>query len=134
MNVEFNIFKRLLVWSLFLALLPKAYSQDAPFEDGEVLTYELVYNWGFIWAEAGYVDFSVSDSTHQGEEYYHFIGEGASYKNWDWFYKVRSKYEAFATKDMESVRFIRFGKEGSNYYNRDYHAKQDTIYAHFIDK
>ena len=133
MRIRSQHIKRLL-WGLFLWCFVYQSHAQTPFEDGEVLRYELVYNWGIIWARAGYVEFSVHDTTIANQDYYHFIGEGSSYKNWDWFYKVRSKYEAYADIDLNSKRFIRFGNEGSNYYNRDYHVKPEAIYATFKDE
>ena len=110
--------------------LPRSY----PFESGEKIRYELVYNWGLIWAKAGYVDFSVNDTLVDNLRYFHFKGYGSSYSNWDWFYKVRSNYESFTTMDLKSKRFLRQGNEGKNYYNRDYHVKKDTIYTSFADQ
>ena len=112
----------------------KQVNAQRTFENQEVLHYELVYNWGIIWAKAGYVDFSVQDTIIENQRYYHFVGEGSSHKTWDWFYKVRSKYEAYSDLNLNSKRFIRFGKEGSNYYNRDYHVKPEAIYAMFKEE
>ncbi|MGB0425147.1 MAG: DUF3108 domain-containing protein, partial [Flavobacteriales bacterium] len=83
---------------------------------------------------AGYVDFGVNDTIVSGKKHLHFHGYGSSYSNWDWFYKVRSNYESFASLDLKSERFIRLGTEGKHYYNRDYHVKGDTIYTTFKDK
>lgn len=125
------------LWGLFLALLlsGKANAQDSefPFYPGEYVAYELSYNWGLLWVNAGMATFSVEDTVVQGERYFHFKGYGRSYDHWDWFYEVRSGYESFADENLHSQRFIRKGKEGSTTYDRDYHVKADSILYRITD-
>lgn len=109
-------------------------SGQLPFKKGEVLNYELVYQWGLIWVEAGMATFTVSDTLAGGQQYYKFKGYGQSYTHWDWFYKVRSTYESYADKNLNSKRFKRYGQEGSYHYNRDYHVKTDSIFYKIADK
>lgn len=90
------------------------------FEEGEVLDYELVYNWGFIWASAGEVTFSVKPIKDSENDAFHFHGYGHSKKSWDWFYKVRSTYQSWTDENLKPSRFIREGQEGSNHYHNDY--------------
>ncbi len=78
-------------------------------------------------------NFTVKDTLVNGETYWHFIGHGKSYPKWDWFYEVDSKYESFSNQNLESLRFLRRGYEGSNIYDRDYHVKQDSIYYRIAD-
>ena len=100
-----------------------------PYSIGEHLDYELVYNWGFIWAKAGTVSFEVRDSIVNGEKLYHFYSYGSSYKGWDWFYKVRSTYQSLVTKDFKPLYFSRIGREGSHRYNNIYNL--EGFKAHF---
>ena len=93
------------------------------FRSGEKLSYEMVYNWGFIWVDAGKVDFTVRDTLVNGKKHYRFKGSGASYTGWDWFYKVRSTYESLADDKLNTVWFRRKGQEGSNHYNHHYTVK-----------
>lgn len=78
-------------------------------------------------------NFTVKDTVVNNETYWHFIGHGKSYSKWDWFYEVDSKYESFSNFQLESLRFLRHGFEGSNIYDRDYHVKQDSIYYRITD-
>lgn len=93
------------------------------FSPGEKLSYEMVYNWGFIWVNAGRVDFSVKDTLINSKKHYRFKGYGTSYEGWDWFYKVRSTYESLADDQLNTVWFMRKGQEGSNRYNHYYTVK-----------
>ena len=130
-------FKSPPLWGLFLSLIlfsEQGKAQSAtPFFDGEYLAYELVYQWGPIWVNAGMATFTARDTIVEGKNYWHFRGYGRSYDHWDWFYEVRSGYESFADQDLRSLRFMRKGQEGSTIYDRDYHVKQDTIYFSIKD-
>ncbi|MFT4879979.1 MAG: hypothetical protein ACI87V_002118 [Flavobacteriales bacterium] len=130
------LYKRPHLWGLFFALGFSAQVQSqsaAPFQTGESLSYELVYQWGLIWTNAGMANFTVRDTVVNNETYWHFVGHGKSYKKWDWFYAVDSKYESYSNYKLESLRFLRYGSEGSNIYDRDYHVKQDSIYYRIKD-
>jgi len=101
---------------------------------GEKISYELIYNWGLIWVEAGKVDFSVRDTLVNGKTCYKLRGYGTSYKNWDWFYKVRSNYESLTNDQLRPIWFRRKGREGSHYYNTLYSIKGNEADFVSIDK
>jgi hypothetical protein len=105
-----------------------------PFRKGEVLRYELNYNWGFIWAKAGWVEFSVSDTIWEGQRHLRFRGHGSSFKNWDWFYKVRSAYTSVTDYQLRPKYFSRKGTEGSQQYNEDYYRTDNTVKIETRDK
>lgn len=107
---------------------------ENPFSLGEKLSYELVYNWGFIWAKAGKVDFEVRDSILKGQKYYHFYSYGSSYRTWDWFYKVRSTYQSLVDEDFQPVYFSRIGREGSNRYRSIYELNGHTALYSSMDE
>lgn len=104
-----------------------------PFKPGERISYELVYNWGLIWAKAGKVDFQVNDTLIKGKKHYHFYSYGTSYRSWDWFYKVRSSYQSWTDESLRPIRFIREGREGSNYYHNDYRIEGNTASLRRMD-
>ena len=70
---------------------------------------------------AGEVTFTSAYEEYKGRKAYHFVGSGATYPKYDWFYKVRDKYESWAdTATMKPVRFIRDSHEGSTKIYNDY--------------
>lgn len=84
------------------------------FKSGETATYKIYYNWGLIWSLAGEVTFNVELSQFKGKPAWHFTGNGHTYSNYDWFYKVRDKFESYAdTATLKPYRFIRDQNEGS---------------------
>lgn len=98
-----------------------------PFKAGEKINYELVYQWGLIWASAGTATFSVEDTLIDGVQHYRFQGSGKSYDHWNWFYEVNSTYTSVATRDFRPLTFVRKGVEGSAEYDRKYTFGNDSI-------
>jgi hypothetical protein len=91
------------------------------FKDGEQLTYEIQYNWGPIWVTAGEATFSAFLKNVHNRPVYHFIGSGTTLSQYDWFYKVRDRYESYAdTATLAPLRFIRDVEEGSTFMYDDY--------------
>lgn len=102
-------------------------SNDA-FFSGEELKYELSYNWGLIWLDAGQVTFKVEKADHKGIPCYKISGIGNTYPSYDWIYKVRDRFECWVdTVTLKPYRYIRDVKEGGRiFYNECFfnHAKQ----------
>lgn len=68
--------------------------ENTAFQAGEELTYKLYYNWNFVWLSAGEVTFRVKDLGNE----YHLSAYGQTYKSYEWFYKVRDRYDSFVDK------------------------------------
>ncbi|OAV43287.1 hypothetical protein A3850_001705 [Lewinella sp. 4G2] len=62
---------------------------------GEKITYKLYYNWNFVWLSAGEVVFQVNELP----EFYHITVTGTTYESYEWFYKVRDRYESYIDKE-----------------------------------
>jgi hypothetical protein len=90
----------------FAFLNAQCFERNAAFKEGEILNYEVFYNWGFIWLNAGYVEFKVKAGDFQNRPVYHFDAYGATYKSYDWIFKVRDHYQAYL--DRESLRPLWF--------------------------
>jgi len=88
---------------------------------GEKLTYEVAYNWGFIWVDAGEVYFKVDTTTEQKQACYFFDSYGESYRFYDWVFKVRDRFQSVATqKTLQPVWFLRNTYEGGSTVNNRY--------------
>lgn len=83
---------------------------NTSFKDGEEIVYKLYYNWNFVWFSAGEVVFRVRDLGTM----YHLSAHGSTYKSYEWFYKVRDKYDTYIDKKtllpIVSIRDIQEGK------------------------
>ena len=56
----------------FMLSMPQAQAQctreNKAFQAGETLTYDLYFNWKFIWVKAGTANYSVRKTTYKGQE------------------------------------------------------------------
>lgn len=118
--------RSLLLLSLLAVPRPAAQAQNdfcglhnTSFGDGEKLRFKVYYNMGRIWVGAGEAQFSVTREQLGNRPVYHITGDGKTLKSYEWFYKVRDRYETFIDAEtMLPQRFIRNVSEGSiKFYN-----------------
>jgi hypothetical protein len=127
---------RVLHTFIFLLLIQVGFSQvniekqlNISFKSGEKVTYRAVYNWGFIWINAADVIFKVRDTIYNGKPSIHLKSVGWSLKQYDWFYKVRDRFESIVSDSLQPYWFERDSYEGGyKAYNRyDYNYKDKTL-------
>lgn len=95
--------------------------KELAFKHGEKFSYQIQYNWGAIWMNAGEAGFEVEGNDMNGKKVFHFIGTGSTYPKYDWFYKVNDKYESYAdSATLRPIRFKRDVNEGGNFTYDDY--------------
>jgi hypothetical protein len=91
----------------------QCYRTNTTYQGGEEISYEVYYNWGFIWLNAGFVKFRVADTVYKGIESYFFDSFGSSHKSYDWLFKVRDYYKSYIDKDsLKPLYFHRKNYEG----------------------
>lgn len=93
------------------------------FTYGEKLSYKISY--GPI--DAGYAQLEVKKSKTkvQDKSVYHIVGTGISTKTFDWFFKIRDRYESYVdTSEMVPLLFKRNINEGG------YKMKQNYVFDH----
>lgn len=94
------------------------------FREGEYLKFVLHY--GII--DAGEAELRVSKSPHtyRGNEAFHIVGTGRTLGAFNWFFKVRDRYETYLDKKgVFPWEFVRDIREGS------YTKKQDYLFYQF---
>jgi len=98
---------------LFLAQLFSitVWSQDSvlnnAFEEGEVLHYRIYYTSAFSDVYSGDAAVCVRLDTINNEQVYKFVGIGESNSFFDFFYKVRDRFESYVnTRTLLPYRFI----------------------------
>lgn len=102
------------------------------FKENEQFSYKIYYNWGALWVAAGEASFSAYKIEMNNRPVYHFVGLGATYPKYDWFYKVNDKYESYAdTLTLKPLRFKRDAHEGGSYTYDDYvfDARKNKVYS-----
>ncbi len=95
-------------------------ANNSVFLPGETITYEIFYNWNFVWISAGEVEFQVAS---EGDEF-KLQAIGRTYPSYEWFFKVRDTFISITDKtELLPKETIRVIHEGS--YNRYDHAVYD---------
>jgi hypothetical protein len=88
-------------------------AHNTSFKDGEKLTFRVFYNMGFVWINAGNVNFQTTAEELKGHKVYHISGEGKTAKSYEWVYKVKDKYDTYIDKEtMLPLKFVRHVNEG----------------------
>lgn len=81
--------------------------------DGEKLNFRVYYNLSAIWVAAGEANFTTRQETLNGRSVFHIIGDGQTYKSYDWIYRVRDRYETYIdTETLLPLKFLRNVDEG----------------------
>jgi len=102
-------------------LLAQCLDQSPAYQAGEELWYDVKYNWGVIWVDAGEVMFAVEDAKWEGYDAHWFKGYGRSMPKWDWVYKVRDTFDAIGTQEqLKPLYFHRNTSEGKYQVNNKY--------------
>lgn len=103
------------------------------FKKGEKLEFRVYYDailTGKV--TAGYASLEVKDEEKMinGRPVYHVVGEGSSRKAFDWFFKVRDRFESFFDIDaFLPYFFMRRTREGGYVSDDDVRFDHDLKYA-----
>jgi hypothetical protein len=135
MNV-FSLYARYLLYALHFFLLisgagrvsgqpGKCDIENYSFQPGEEARYRISYNWFVLWTDVGEVWFSVKESNISGTPCLHLLARGATYKSWDWFFKVRDRYESWVLPN--SLKPLVFNRD---VYEGGYTIKHRYIFNH----
>lgn len=92
---------------------------NAAFKEGEILSYRLHY--GIMDAGVAVLEVKPEVMDVSGRKVFHVVGNGYSKGTFDWFFKVRDRYESFIDKDaLLPWMFVRRVDEGGYKINEDY--------------
>jgi hypothetical protein len=107
--------------------------ENKAFKDGEFLKYKLAY--GFMNAGEATLEVKKVKKKIQGREILHIVGRGYSISAFDWFFKVRDKYETYL--DEEGIfpwLFVRRIEEGGYKKEQDYKFYQNQERVEHVQK
>jgi hypothetical protein len=137
---------RIILFYLFIAFCGISFSAKAQclnkitsFKEGEKVSYQIYYNWGFIWVAAGEAIFTTEKTKFAGKTVFKLKGEGFTYPKYDALFKVRDKFESYVdTINLKPYRYLRDTKEGSHLVYNDtyfnYYKKKIVGYYRENDK
>ncbi len=107
--------------------------ENKAFKDGEFLKYKLAY--GIMNAGEATLEVKKVKKKIQGRDILHIIGRGYSISAFDWFFKVRDKYETYL--DEEGIfpwLFVRRIEEGGYKKEQDYKFFQNLEKVEHVQK
>lgn len=94
------------------------------FQNGEFLKYKLAY--GFMSAGEATLEVKEAEQKIQNRDIFHIVGRGYSISAFDWFFKVRDKYETYLDKEgVFPWLFVRRIEEGGYKKEQDYQFFQN---------
>ncbi len=96
----------------------RTFNHDA-FKRGEMLKYRMHYGW----IDAGWVSIEVKNEAREvgGRKTFHFVGIGESQGAFDFFFKIRDRYESYVDEEtLAPWIFVRRVNEGGFIINQDY--------------
>ncbi len=103
----------------WLAIYASVYAQCAAkneaIQPGERLTYELKFNWKFIWVNAGEAKMDLLPINYGGKPCYQTTLLAISNKKVDFFFKMRDTLTCITTERLEPVYFRKGAEEGRRY-------------------
>jgi hypothetical protein len=113
---------------VFLAKLNHAqcFEGETAFSPGEKITYEVAYNWGIVWVDAGEVTFKTDTVNLRGSNTYYFESSGRSYSFYNWFFKVDDHFKSWCDiKSLEPVSYSRETSEGGYWVKNGFEFQDD---------
>lgn len=112
-----SIFLCLLMWWSFSATASAqcAVRNDA-FKSGENLTYDLFFNWKFVWIKAGLASMKTFSVPYQGKPALRTSLLAVGSKRVDFFFKMRDTLTSIVTEKLEPLYYRKGAEEGKRYY------------------
>ena len=103
------------IWLGVLSVSAQCAAKNEAIQPGERLTYELNFNWKFIWVSAGEARMQLLPVTYEGKSCYQTTLYSISNKTVDMFFKMRDTLTCITTDRLEPVYFRKGAEEGSGY-------------------
>jgi hypothetical protein len=90
--------------------------RNTAFKSGEYLTYNLYYNWKFVWVKAGTASMSTVQSRFQGHPAYRVSLTTRGNNKVDQMFVLRDTLLCYSSLNMAPLYFRKGAREGKRYY------------------
>ena len=104
-----------------------SFHNDA-FKSGEFLTYNLYYNWQFVWVKAGSASMSTVQSRYNGQPAYRASLTTRGNNRVDQMFVLRDTLLCYSSLNMEPLYFRKGAQEGKRY------GVDEVFYSYANDK
>lgn len=116
----------LLLTALLLSLSAEAQCpvKNTAFQGGEHLSYDLYFNWKFIWFKVGSADMDIKQTKYKGQDAYraYLITRGS--KTADRYFVLRDTLTTYTTLDIVPLFYTKNALEGKRY------TREKVIYSY----
>lgn len=89
--------------------------KNTAFKAGEQLSYNLYFNWKFVWYKVGKANMSVSNSRYDGKDAYLCKLTATSNGKLDKYFYMRDTLISYVTHQLEPLYFRKGAHEGKRY-------------------
>lgn len=90
--------------------------ENHAFSNNEILTYNLYFNWKFVWVSAGTASLATTESNYKGKKAYRSSLITRSSSKVDKVFMMRDTLLVYATKDLAPLYYRKGSHEGDRYY------------------
>ena len=90
--------------------------RNTAFKSGEYLSYNLYYNWKFVWVKAGTASMSTVQTTRDGHPAWRASLVTRGNKRVDEMFVLRDTLLCYSTLDMAPLYYRKGAREGKRYY------------------
>lgn len=122
----------LLIFSIFLLTgAANAQSQEnTAFQSGETLTYDLYFNWKFVWIKVGTASMNITKTYYNGQPAYkaYLITRGS--KQADKYFVMRDTLTTYTNLSLVPQYYSKHAKEGKDYRVEDVWYSYSNNMAH----
>ena len=109
------VFAMIAAWMVAVGANAQCAAKNDAIQVGEELTYELKFNWKFIWVNAGDARMELKETQYNGKPAYRTDLLCVSNKKVDFFFKMRDTLTCITTPQLEPLYFRKGAEEGSHY-------------------
>ena len=89
---------------------------NTAFQSGEFLSYDLYFNWQFVWVKVGTASMSTVQSTFKGQKAYRSSLITRTNTRADKYFIMRDTLLTYTTLDINPLYYRKGAKEGDRYY------------------
>ncbi|MCR5312090.1 MAG: DUF3108 domain-containing protein [Bacteroidaceae bacterium] len=105
----------ILLFTCAILLRAQCPAENKAFVAGEKLSYDLYFNWNFIWIKAGTAYYSTKSATYNGEKCLRTDLISLSNKRCSAFFPMKDTIMAYLTEDLVPLYFRKGADEGKRY-------------------
>lgn len=121
MKHQFSTGKTWILSLLFMLWLPNISNaqctfRNTAFKSGEFLTYNLYYNWKFIWVKAGLATMSTVESNYKGNPAFRCSLITRGNNKVDEMFVLRDTLLCYSSTEMAPLYYRKGAREGKRYY------------------